>query len=83
MYGQITEILATSKTNAGLAFAVLDVFDLKASRHPLFGMPVLARPLGQASYTIVPVEVGLCTRVSDMLKTNTQTECSVLVQHTA
>ena len=59
IYGRVVEILALSETDAGLAVAaVLDVFDLKAACHPIFGMSVLARSTGQALYTIVPVKVG-------------------------
>lgn len=58
IYGQIVEILVVSETDANLAVAVLDVFDLKAACHPLFSMPVLARSSAQALYTIVPVKVS-------------------------
>jgi len=58
IYGRVTEILTISETDTSLAVVVLDVFDLKAARHPLFGMPVLARSSGQATYIIVSVTVG-------------------------
>lgn len=61
VYGRITEILAPSEAEADLAVAVVDVFDLKATRHPIFGMPVLARSSGKPSYLLVPVGVGLFT----------------------
>jgi hypothetical protein len=69
IYGRITEILAASEANANsLAVAVLDVFDLKAARHPVLGMPVLARSSGQASHAIVPVKVGPCTETLGLAK---------------
>lgn len=68
VYGRVTEIVTPSETNAGLAVAVLDVFDLKAARHPIFGMPVLARSSGQASYIIVPVKVGVSTERSGQVE---------------
>lgn len=71
IYGRITEILTTSETDAGLAVAVLDVFDLKAARHPVFGMPVLARSSGRATYIIVPVKVGPFTERASHIETNT------------
>jgi hypothetical protein len=57
IYGRVTEILATSEAEADLAVVVIDIFDLKAARHPVFGMPVLARSAGKPTYIIVPVKV--------------------------
>ncbi|KAF9644917.1 hypothetical protein BDM02DRAFT_3157045 [Thelephora ganbajun] len=52
----VVEILATSETDTDLAITVIDIFDLKAACHPIFGMPILARSSGQPSYIIVPVK---------------------------
>jgi len=56
--GRIVEILAPSETSAEGAIAVLDLFGLRSSRHPIFGMPVLSRPSGGGSYLIVHVVVS-------------------------
>ena len=58
MYGRIIEIFTPSETSAEGAVAVLDLFGLKASRHPIFGMPVLSRTPPDDSYLIVHVEVS-------------------------
>jgi len=80
IYGRVLEILTPSETDASLAVTVLDVFGLKATRHPIFGMPVLARSGGQASYAIVPIQVGHFTERPSPAKTNAQTGYSILVQ---
>ena len=80
IYGRVVEILAPSETNTGLAVAVLDAFDLKAARHPIFGMPVLARSVGQASYIVVPVKVGPFTKRPTPAKANAQIGYSILIQ---
>ena len=61
VHGRVVEILATSETDDDLAIAVIDVFNLKAARHHIFGMPVLARSLGQPTQVIVPAKVSLST----------------------
>ena len=61
VYGRIAEIFAPSETSAEGAVAVLDLFSLKASRHPIFGMPVLSRSSDSDTYLVVPVEVSQCT----------------------
>jgi hypothetical protein len=58
VYGQIVEIFAPSETSAEGAIAVLDLFCLRTSRHPIFGMPVLSRPSGDNSHLIVHVAVS-------------------------
>ena len=70
IYGRITEILTTSETHTNLAVAVLDVFNLKAARHRLFDMPVLARSSGQATYLIVPIKVSSFTKSPSHVETN-------------
>lgn len=42
MFGRIVEIITPSDTSTDGAVAVLDLFCLGASRHPIFGMPVLS-----------------------------------------
>lgn len=61
MCGRIIEIIAPSTTSGEGAVAVLDLFGLRASRHPLFGMPVLSRSPDGDSSLIVHVEVSRCT----------------------
>lgn len=58
VYGRIVEILAPSETSAEGAIAVLELFGLRSSRHPIFGMPVLSRLSGSSSYLIVHVVVS-------------------------
>jgi len=58
IYRRVTEILTTSEAETDLTIAVIDVFSLKAARHPVFGMPILARSSGKPSHIIVPVKVG-------------------------
>jgi len=58
VYGRIVEIFTPSETSAESAVAVLDLFGLKTSRHPIFGMPVLSRLSDNSSYLIVHVEVS-------------------------
>ena len=58
MYGRIIEILAPFETSTEGAVAVLDLFSLKSSRHPIFGMPVLSHSSDGDSYLVVPVEVS-------------------------
>lgn len=58
VYGRIIEMLAPSETSAEGAIAVLDLFGLKTSRHPIFGMPVLSRPSDSDSYLVVHVAVS-------------------------
>lgn len=60
MYGRIIEMFAPSETSAEGAVAVLDLFSLKASRHPIFGMPVLSHSSDDDSFLVVPVEVSRC-----------------------
>jgi len=79
VYGQIVEIVAPLTSGKG-AVAVLDLFGLKASRHPIFGMPVLSRSLDCNSYLIVNVEVSQ-TRAPIGLICNRPTGCRIPVQH--
>ena len=58
VYGRIVEIFAPSKTSAEGAVAVLNLFGLRTSRHPIFSMPVLSRLSNNDSYLIVHVEVS-------------------------
>jgi len=52
--GRVSHILARGSTSV----IVLDVFQLNATRHALWNMPVLARHLNETSYMILPVAVS-------------------------
>jgi hypothetical protein len=75
------QILTASETNDSLAVAVLDVFNLKAARHPVFGMPVLARLSGWASYIIVLIKVGPFTEghghIENLILVRMSNSCSM------
>jgi len=78
VYGRIIEIVAPSTSGNG-AVAVLDIFGLKASRHPVFGMPVLSRSTDGNSYLIVHIEVSqTCAPIG--LVYNQQTAHQIPVQ---
>ncbi|KAI0368156.1 hypothetical protein BV20DRAFT_948572, partial [Pilatotrama ljubarskyi] len=51
--GRIDELLADK--DSGKAIVILDVFEIAASRHPIFGMPWLVRRLNEPSFVIVDV----------------------------
>jgi len=56
--GRILEILQASELPE-LSFVVLDVFSVAATRHELFGMPMLMRRLGETTILIIDTKVSL------------------------
>jgi hypothetical protein len=55
--GRISEIL--KEVNGDLVVAVLDVFEIRSERHPVFNMPVLARQFNEQKLVLVSGKVSL------------------------
>ncbi|KAI0349150.1 hypothetical protein OH77DRAFT_1533351 [Trametes cingulata] len=49
--GRVEELLADTRSNS--AIAVLDLFEVAASRHPIFDMPCLVRRMNEPSFAII------------------------------
>ena len=53
--GRIVEILAES--GGKRAVIVLDIFEVRSTRHEIFGMPMLARRHEETIYAVIPSTV--------------------------
>lgn len=79
--GRVLEILAES--GGKRAVVVLDVFQILSNRHPLFGMPMLARRNEEAVYVVIPSTVSgqsllllLCSEWNDVSGHRVHLQCA-------
>jgi hypothetical protein len=56
--GRILEILQAAEESSELAFVVLDIFSVAATRHELFGMPMLMHRLDETTILVVETKVS-------------------------
>ncbi|KAJ7195190.1 hypothetical protein GGX14DRAFT_537297 [Mycena pura] len=70
--GRIVDVLCNSGSGkSNEAIVILELFQLLGARHPLYGMPVLSRRDGEATFTIVPAKASSNIRFNF----NTQHDC--------
>ena len=59
MTGKILEILQDE--GGTMSFVVVDIFQVSATRHDYFGMPVLSRRLDETTLLVIPAKVSTFT----------------------